>query len=396
MTNDWDPMTPENYLDPVSVHRELRNRCPVAHSEQFGGFWALFSRDDIVAATKQPEIFSSVPAITIPAFSVADAPWVPLQSDPPQHRQYRKIINPFFYASRLESFEPELLRLTNDFIDDFIERGEADIVEELNLRLPATAICLLLGLPVDSWRQIHEWTVTIIAAANSGDFETVGATYAAMYEFADQWMEERRAHPGEDVMSALVTAEIDGRPLTQSEIRGAFTLLVIAGHETTSNALGNAMYLFATQPEVADRLRKNGIDDAAMEELVRYCCPVQGMARTTTADVEMGGRVIPAGSPVALMFGSGSRDEHTFAQPDAFDPDREAHQPLTFGWGPHRCMGEQLARMELKIVLETVLERLEGLELAGEPKPCLWPSIGFHGLPVRFKPGSRVDGSPQN
>ncbi|MDQ1499371.1 MAG: hypothetical protein QOD57_1040 [Actinomycetota bacterium] len=389
LTDDWDPMTPENYVDPVGVNGTLRRDCPVAHSSQFGGFWALFKRADIVAATKQTDTFVSSPAITVPPFSVADAPWIPLQSDPPQHRQYRRIINPFFFASRLEGFEPELRRLTNDFIDEFIEQGEADLVAELTLRLPATAISLLLGLPLESWKMLHDWTVAIIGAGNRGDFETVGRTYGEMFAFADQLMEARRQKPGEDVMTALVTGEVEGRPLTQAEIRGAFALLIIAGHETTSNAISNALYLFATDHSTAERLRTGGIDDTALEEIVRYCNPVQGMGRTTTRDVEVGGRCIPGGSLVALMFGSGSRDADEFAQPDEFVPERSPNPHLTFGSGQHRCLGEQLARMEIRIVLETVLERLHPIELAGDTKPALWPSIGYHGLPVRFAPGTR-------
>ena len=388
-TDDWDPMTPENIVDPVGVHGKMRQECPVAHSSQFGGFWALFKRADIVAATKQTDTFISSPAITVPPFSVADAPWIPLQSDPPQHRQYRRVINPFFFASRLEGFQPTLRRLTDDFIDEFIEKGEADLVGQLTLRLPATAICLLLGLPVESWTMIHDWTVGIIAAGNRGDFETIGKTYGEMFAFADQWMDDRRKNPGEDVMSALVTAEVEGRPLTQAEIRGAFALMIIAGHETTSNAISNALYLFATDHGLAERLRTGGIDDTTLEEIVRYCNPVQGMARTTTQDVEVRGRCIPGGSLVALMFGAGSRDPDDFADPDVFVPDREPNPHLTFGAGQHRCMGEQLARMEIRIVLETVLERLHPIEIAGDTKPALWPSIGYHALPVRFSPGTR-------
>ena len=387
--DDWDPMTPENIVDPIRVNGEMRQKCPVAHSTQFGGFWALFKRADIVAATKQTDAFVSSPSITVPPFSIPDAPWIPLQSDPPQHRQYRRIINPFFFASRLDGFQPTLRRLTDEFIDEFIEQGEADLVAQLTLRLPATAICLLLGLPVESWRMIHDWTVGIIAAGNRGDFETIGKIYGEMFAFADQWMDERRKNPGEDVMTALVTAEVEGRPLTEGEIRGAFALLIIAGHETTSNSIAMALHLFATDHDVAGRLRAGGIDDKALEEIVRYCNPVQGMARTTTRDVEVRGRCIPGGSLVALMFGAGSRDPDDFTDPDAFVPDRDPNPHLTFGSGQHRCLGEQLARMEIRIVLETVLERLHPMELAGETKPALWPSIGYHALPVRFAPGPR-------
>lgn len=392
----WDPASPEHAKDPNAAMNRMRASCPVAFSEQFGGFWALFRREDIASAARNTEAFSSVPAVTIPPFSVADAPWVPLQADPPEHRQYRRIINPMFLASRLESFRPQLVQLTHQFINEFIADGRTDLVESLSFRLPATAITMLLGLPVDFWQQLRDWLWAILQGGNTGDFEAIVKTYTDMYAFSDKWMEERRESPADDVMSVLVSAEIDGRPLTVSEIRGAVALLIAAGYETTSDTITNVLVLLDQRRDLRSGVRRQieeggAIQPAALEELIRYGCPVQGMARTTTRDVEVGGQVIPAGSPVALMFGSANRDPDAFADPDEVDLERSPNPHMTFGWGTHRCMGEQLARMEIEIVIQAVMQRMPDYELDGETEPSFWPSIGLHKYPVRFTPGPVID-----
>lgn len=393
--HDWDPASPEHARDPNASMKRMRERCPVAFSKQFGGFWALFRRDDVAAATRDTETFSSRPTVTIPPFSVADAPWVPLQSDPPEHRQYRRIINPMFLASRLDAFRPQLVQLTHEFINDFIEDGHVDLVDALSFRLPATAITLLLGLPVDFWQQLRDWLWAILQGGNSGDFEKVIDTYMEMYAFSDRWMDERKKSPSDDVMSVLVSAEIDGRKLTESEIRGAVALLIAAGYETTSDTITNALVLLGSRPELRSELQRQireegAIRPPALEELIRYGCPVQGMARTTTKDVEVGGHTIPAGSPVAIMFGSANRDPEAFENPEEVDLERSPNPHMTFGWGTHRCMGEQLARMEIETVVQAVLERLPDYEPDGEMEPSFWPSIGLHKYTVKFTPGQRV------
>lgn len=385
--SDWDPIGPDNIADPVSVHRQMRGECPVAYSEQFGGFWSVFDYADIVRVARETDDFISAPQFMVPNLDVGGVPWVPLQADPPMHRQYRKIINPFFVASRLESFEPRLRQVTNELIDTFAARGHADLATELNIPLPATAICLLLGLPDTAWIKFHEWTIGIVAAGNRGDHQALADVFDDLFAFAREWMGQRRAEPSDDVMSAMLAAEVDGRPLTEQEIFGMFVLLASAGHETTSNALSSAMHYLATHPEDRRRLREEPeLMPTAVEEFIRVFAPVQGQGRTTAKDVTIGDRTLPSNQPIMLMFASGSRDEKKFERPDECIIDRNDKSHVSFGIGIHRCMGEHLARLEMRVVLETLLQRIPDFEIDGPTEGAMWPAIGFHKLPVRFDP----------
>lgn len=381
---DWDPISAESIADPVAEHRRMRHGCPVVHSEQFGGFWALFRHNDIVGAARDTGTFVSAPTFSWPKLDIG-VPWVPLQADPPHHQVYRKIITPFFRGSRLAEFEPILRQYTNKFIDAFIDRGEVDVAEELNIPVPATALCLLMGLPLDNWSNLNRWTVDLVAAGARGDMEALTAVYDEMFAFVDEWSARRRAEPTDDLMSAMLAGEIDGRPLNDGEIQGMFVLLLTAGHETTSNNLSSAMRHLASRPDQRERLRADpDLMPSAVDEFVRLGSPVQGLARTTTRDVEVDGTTIPAGSPVVLMFASGSRDESVFDDADECVLDRDTRKHLSFGSGIHRCIGEPLARIEMRVVLTEWLRRVESWDVAGEPEPAMWPAIGYHKLPITF------------
>jgi cytochrome P450 len=393
---DWDPFGPENVADPVATHNHMRRTCPVAYSNQFGGFWALFKRDDIMTASRDPETFSSAPAISIPAFSIEDAPWLPLQSDPPVHRQIRRIITPSFAASRLESFKDDLEKRANVCIDNFIGRGEADLVKEFTLPFTASGMCFLLGLPEESAEQLHKWTVDILEAGRRGDVDGVMANYGEMYKYADKWMDARLDQPTDDLMTAMVTCKVEEKSLTRGQIRGMFALLVMAGHETTADTMCNALYLLATNREVRDAFhQRQPFDHNLVNEIFRYCNPTQAMARTTTREVEIRGRTIPAGSRVALMFGGGCRDEEAFEDPDTFNPDRTDNAHVAFGWGHHRCLGEPFAKIEVKIGIQAILKRIPEFELAATPTRMPWVNIGYLDLPIRFKPATPRESAPK-
>lgn len=384
IAQDWDPLAPEHMTDPTKGLDEVRERCPVAFSEQFGGFWSVLRHADVVAVARDTERFSSAPQFSVPKLDTG-IPWVPQQADPPMHRHYRRIVNPYFFNSRLDSFKPVLADIANSLIDGFVERGEADLAREYNRQLPATALCLLLGVSTDHASMFDRWTRELVRCGAEYDMAGIMALYDEMIGFATEWMHQRRADPTDDVMSGMLAASIDGRPLTEDEIVGMFLTLVNAGHNTVTNTLGSAQLHLARFPE----LRQQLIDDPsliphAVEEFVRLFGAVQGLARTTNTDVEIGGRTIPAGSPVVLMFAAASRDGAVFDRPTECVLDRPSNPHVSFGAGIHKCVGEHLARIELIVGIRELLARIPHYEVSGDIAVAQWPTIGVYSLPVRF------------
>ena len=386
--SDWHPLSAESLADPAGTDRRMREACPVAYTEDGGGFYAFFKNADIQRAVRERETFVSSPTHCVPKMAEGAPPWVPLQADLPEHRLFRRVLMPFFAQNRIAAFEPALRQVTNELIDRFICRGEADIARELCLAVPALAICMLLGLPEQDSEQLLEWTETSIHAMATGDIPRKQEIDQQMAKYGLAQLELRRAEPRDDALTAMLTADIGGRPMTEAELEGMFLLLGKAGHETTANALGTTIRYLADHPNVRRRMRDDPEAlEAGIEEFLRHASPVRALARTTTRDVEVGGRVIPAGSQVALMFNSGSHDEEVFPDPDVCDFSRDTSAHLAFGRGIHRCLGEHLARLEMRVVLTEFLRRIPDFELSGEPSIALWPTTGYMSLPIRFPVG---------
>lgn len=383
-TSDWDPLSERSVRCPAEHDNEVRQKCPVAWSDQWDGFWGAFSHEAISQIARDTDSFISAPTQTWPPMNTG-APWLPLQSDPPVHRQYRKPLVPFFRGERVASFEPRITELANELIDKFAGRGHADFAFDLNIPLPAMGICLLLGLPEKDWEYFYRWTTTIVESSATGDMEAIGTCFQEVVAFADNWIAERRNESRDDIVDAMLRSEVDGRPLTDNEIRGTFTLIFSAGHQTTADALTSAMIYLAEHPEDRRRLVEHPeLLPAATVEFIRLAAPIRALARTAAKDTEVSGRLIKAGEPVTLMFGAGSRDETVFENPDAFDPERDNRRHLAFGTGIHRCIGEELAKLEVRVVLQELLKRIPDWELDGEGDRSSWPTNGYHKLPVRF------------
>lgn len=383
-SSDWDPVSSESLSDPRTMDRTMRETCPVAYSDTWGGFWSLFSYDDIATVARDSDTFRAADRIIVP--EPGRGPWLPLQSDPPDHQRYRDVIAPLFRASRLKSFEPQLRRMTNKLIDDFIDDHDVDIVEALTIPLPALAITLLLGLPEDDWRHLRRWAEGQIKAMLENDAAAIDKIHDEMTAYFDEQVEIRRKEPTGDVLTAMLESDVDGRKLSDEELRGMFLLLTIAGHETTTNALSSIIRYLAEHPNDRRRLSEdNSLMPKAVEEFLRFVAPVRAGARTTSRDVEIGGRVIPQDSRVVMMFASGSQDAKHFDQPDVCDFARQGvGTHLTFGTGAHRCVGEHLARLELRVVLEELLRRVPDFTVSGTPTPSLWPVNGYSKLRISF------------
>lgn len=390
LASDWDPLDSASLADPTGYDNAIRRKCPVAYTEQFGGFWGLFDHASVTAATRDTEAFLSSPTQMWPRADIG-VPWLPLQSDPPDHRQYRRPLVPFFRGERIESFRPRLRQLTNELIDAFVERGHANVAAELDIPLPAMGLCLLLHLPEDRWTNFYRWSTLMAEAARAGDAESIGRCFAEIKEFADEWILDRRQHAFDDVVDAMLRARIDDRPWTDDEIRGTFTLLFSAGHQTTADALNFAVKYLAEHPGDREKLiAAPELIPAAAVEFVRLSAPVRALARTTACPVTMHDRTIPAGSPVVMMWGAASRDEAYYDDPDVFNLERDNRNMIAFGSGVHRCLGEEFAKLEIEVALEEFLRRIPHFELVGTPERTGWPTNGYSELNISFPPGGRA------
>lgn len=385
-TSEWDPLSLENLADPVAVQREMRSTCPVAWTEQFGGAWAAFKWEDIEQVASNPETFCASKVFVVPDMTGGVFPWLPVQSDPPLHNHYRDLVSPFFRGSRIAEFEPELVRIANRCIDSFIDKGHADVASELNYPVTTSALAMLMGLPAEEGLTFKGWHEGMVAANAAEDLEALGSTFMEILAYVNGWMEKRKADPSDDLMSALVSAEIDGRPLTNEEILGNFILLVVGGFETTADATSSTLQFLSTDRGMCDRLRDDPkLITKAVGEFARFFAPTQATARTALRDVTLGGRQIKEGERVLQMWASGSRDEDVFPDPDVCDIDRPGTAKLTsFGAGNHRCLGEGLARIEMRALLGTWLNRIDTFAVDGTPVRGTWPTQGWHSMPMRF------------
>ena len=308
-----------------------------------------------------------------------------LALDGKEHSQYRSLVSHAFRASVLRRWDDELVRPVIDaLLDSVAPVRRADLVSEVTSKYPVQVICGIVGVPLDDHAQFTEWAEGI----NTGPLDPQRGLEAsrAMRAYLEPIVEDRRARPTDDLISELVTAEVDGERLSDERIYGFLRLLLPAGAETTFRVMGSALLALLEHPAAMARARDD--DDfltAVIEETVRWETSVTMVSRVATRDTEIAGCPIPAGSPVTVVTGSANHDASRFADPDVWAPDRERHPHLAFGFGPHLCLGMHLARMELRTGLRTILRRLPGLRLDGAAPPPVIEGFAFRGpdrLPV--------------
>jgi len=310
-----------------------------------------------------------------------------LAMDGAEHRAYRNLVAKAFRASQLEHWGDDMIRPTIDaLLDDIAPRGRADLVRDVTSKYPVRVICAIVGVPVEDSEQFHEWAEQI----NTGPLhpETGMAASRAMQEYLEPLVEERRKNPCGDLLSELVHAEVDGERLSEDRLYGFLRLLLPAGAETTYRVMGNALTALLLHGDVMARVRTDReLIPALIEETLRWETSVTQVSRVATRDTEIAGCPIPAGSPVSVITGSANHDETRYDDPEAFDIDRPQQVHMAFGTGQHQCLGMHLARLELRIGLDAILERLPNLRLDPEgPKPTI-QGLAFRGpdtLPVLF------------
>jgi cytochrome P450 len=355
---DFDHTDPAYARNPYDRFSELREKCPVAHSPKFGGFWVLSRYEDIVRVSRDTNTFSNAPGISWPPIGSL-LPLVPIESDPPLHSAYRRVLQQEFRRGRMRDLEDGIRQLTNELIDTFIDRGEADLMAELVTPLPATSIARLLGFAATDWRLLRDWLTIMIEAARVGDVERGTEAATTFVGHLAAALDERRTSPRDDMLTRIVQSEVDGHTLSELDALGMTWLTFVAGHETTLGGLGGLLMHVGSNPSLKRRLLADpSLIPNAIEETLRLEAPIQGMLRSVTQDVCIRDQWLREGDKIWLAYGSGNRDEEHFTDPAHFDLDRSQNRHLSFGDGIHRCVGAPLAQLEMQVALEEVLRRM--------------------------------------
>lgn len=351
----------EDADDPIPTYRELRE-CPIGRMDfgQERPSFVVSRYEDVRYVVKNADIFSSCEAIDIGN----DRPMIPLQIDPPEHAKYRRLMDPYLGPKEVAKLEDDIRKLTNQIIDGFIDKDQINFHEEFSVPLPCTMFLRLLGLPIEDMEMFVGWKDDIIRPdIEWGDLEAAREirerTGAKIYDYFGRVVDDRLAKPGDDLLSEFAHGEVEGRSLTKEEILDICYLFILAGLDTVTATLDCYFAYLASHQE----RRKAIVDDPGLipgvvEELLRHETPVQGFPRTVTRKVTLHGVDLEPGDHVLVVLGSANTDPEEFEDPDEVHFDRQNNRHLSFGGGPHRCLGSHFARLELRIALEEFHQRI--------------------------------------
>ena len=394
-TTDFDILDPDYVADPATVWSELREQCPIAHTDRYGSTWLPTRYDDLAEIAHDVERFSSRDiAVITPgrelnpeATMMLIAP--PITSDPPVHTWARRMLLPRFSPKAIDDLTPITHGLADDLIDGFVDAGEADAAVDYSQHIPVRVIARMLGVPLEDEAIFTRWAVTIL---QNGFQNIQGATDAVMevIQYFGTKLDERERVPEaerpDDLITMLVEARHDGDPLDDPHRIGSCFLLLLAGIDTTWSSIGSSLYHLASHPEDQQRLRDEPeLMASAVEEFLRFYSPVT-MARYVAEDTEFAGCPMKRGDKILMAFPAGNRDPEHFERPDEFVIDRQRNRHFAFGSGIHRCLGSNLARMELRVAIERFLDRIPTFELA-DPGAVTWSGGQVRGprrVPVRW------------
>jgi cytochrome P450 len=392
----FNPMEPEFVADPYPTYHRLRSEDPVHHSPL--GFWVLTRYADVIAMLRDPRLVKEpIAAFVAARFGMAVPPGLGLSMldrDPPDHTRLRGLVSKAFTPRALEGLRSHIQQIVDRLLARVEHRGAMDLIDEFAYPLPVLVICELLGVPVEDQERFRHWGLDIARGLDAimlpPDSEVARRSMAARHALSDYFREliaKRRAAPREDMLSALIAAEEAGDRLNGEELRATCILLLVAGHETTVNLIGNGTLALLRHPDQFAKLRDNPrLIGTAVEELLRYDGPVQRTARIPSEDITIGGHTIGKGEMVMPFLGAADRDPAQFPDPDRLDITRADNRHIAFGMGIHFCLGAPLARMEGQIAINTLLQRLPELALATD-RPEFRQSLTLRGLsrlPVRF------------
>lgn len=376
-------------------------------------FWNLTKYADVMAVSRDPGLWSSEKGVTQFALETMRAEDQMMNTDgkmmitidPPRHVRLRRLVNKGFTPRAVGAMEAHIRQIVTEILDDIAAQGECDFVLEVASLLPLAVICRMMGVEKKDWNLMFQLTNKVLGG---GDPEyqtdvpveqrdtadaartTIIAGVVGMMQFWSALLADRRKQRRDDLVSLLADAEMEGEALSDEDILWFSFLLIVAGNETTRNAISGGLLALCQHPEERARLQADmSLIDTAVEEILRWTSPVTHMARVATADTEIGGQRIKAGERVVMWYASVNRDEDIFPEPDRFDITRTPNEHLAFGIGEHFCLGAGFARLELKVIFEELFRRFPDIELAGEPERLRSTFIGgIKHLPVRFTPAT--------
>jgi cholest-4-en-3-one 26-monooxygenase len=411
MTGTMADVTPVDLSDsrsfvpgvPHAWLAHLRRNDPVHWQDEPGGpgFWAVTRYEDCVTVNRDFERFSSAAQGTMPfelgAEEVAQQSLMMLNMDPPLHTRYRRLVNKGFTPRMVRDLEESIHRAADNIIDQVVEAGSADFVTDLSAELPLQVIAELLGVPQEDRHKMFEWSNRMVGNEDP-EYQAAQAELALnaamdLYAYAATLFGQKRIDPHADLMSVLTTVEVEGEQLSDLELELFFLLLTVAGNETTRNLMSGAMHAFFTYPDQWQRLRDDRtLLPSAVEEMLRFVTPVMNFRRTAMCEAVLSDTKIAQGDKVVFYHCSANRDEDVFAQPDTFDIGRDPNPHMAFGGGgPHFCLGANLARMEIRVMYEHLLDRLPDIHQAGDVQRLQSQFInGVKHLPVAFSPSARL------
>ncbi|MDZ7728924.1 MAG: cytochrome P450 [Dehalococcoidia bacterium] len=398
------------------VFRFLRNNQPIhwnPEGEESVGYWNITKYEDVMYISRNPQLFSSEKGIV--SFYPKDPTdrdeqmsgdgKMLITMDPPRHVKLRRLVNKGFTPRAVRAMEDHIREITNSVLDDIGPKGRCDFVLDVASQLPLAVICGMMGLRKEDWPYMFELTNKVLGQGDP-EYQTdapeelrgtaEGARIAGqmgtmqMFGYFAQQLQERKEHRKDDLISLLVDSEVDGDHLSDEDILWFCFLLILAGNETTRNAISGGLHVLCQHPDQRAELQKDyALFPTAIEEILRWVSPVTHMARVATADAEIRGQAIKEGERLVMWYPSVNRDEDIFPNPDTFDIHRDPNDHLAFGIGEHFCLGAGFARLELRVMFEELFRRFPDIEMDGEPERLRSTFIGgIKHLPVKFTPES--------
>ena len=378
-----DLLDPGFYVDPEPLFAWMRKEAPV-YWDDSTGFWGITRYDDIMAVSRDAKTFcsgqGSRPESSVPSM---------INTDPPDHNRRRGIVSAGFTPRRVQAHEPFLRARVDALIDGVIERGACDFVRDLATPLPMLMIGELMGLPEADYDKLLHWS-DIFATGGDEIREEVGPAVVDYANYIMAIIEGRRGSKAEDLVSLVMNAEFDGERLTDHDLIFETMLILVGGDETTRHVISGGLEALMRNRDQWEALREDrSLLPGAIEEMLRWVTPIQNMNRTATRDVDLGGQQIREGDRMLLLYPSGNRDERAFPDAGRFDIRRHPNQHMAFGgYGRHHCLGAQLARLEISVLFDALLDRLPGIELADPEAPLVRRRgnfvLGLETLPVAF------------